>query len=84
MGKSDSSPAAGAEEEGGTIDGATPADESAEHTDADESAEVFQNRAARRAQGKSGKQTRVPVRAKDPGSHGPGHSPRLWANRRSG
>ena len=42
------------------------------------------NRAERRAQGKGGQPAQPTSRGKVVGQHGPAHTQRNWANRRSG
>jgi hypothetical protein len=57
----------------------------AEGADGDEQAEVPMNRAERRAKGRGKSIAQIPGRGKVIGSpHGPAHTQRNWANRRTG
>jgi hypothetical protein len=62
---------------------AEPVQEPADGAEADD-ADVPMNRAERRAKGRGGPAAQVPVRGKVTGGHGPAHTQRMWANRRSG
>jgi hypothetical protein len=57
--------------------GAEPVEPTAEE-------DVPMNRAERRARGKGGQQSLPPSRGKVAGQHGPAHTHRNWASRRSG
>ena len=58
--------------------------EPAADTEPDPAEEVPMNRAERRARGKGKQPAQVFGRGKVGGSHGPAHTQRNWANRRSG
>jgi hypothetical protein len=55
-----------------------------EPADGDADSEVPMNRAERRAKGRGRTVTQLPVPGKVAGGHGPAHTQRMWANRRSG
>jgi hypothetical protein len=59
-----------------------PVDEPAADGDAEAAAPM--NRAERRAKGRGKTVSTVPARGKVTGGHGPAHTQRMWANRRSG
>jgi len=64
----------------GGADEPVPADE----VDAGQEPEVFANRAARRAKGKSSAKPEVPSKGQRPVGRGSVQSPRQYGNRRSG
>jgi len=61
-----------------------PQPEPAADTEPDPAEEVPMNRAERRARGKGKQPAQTFGRGKVGGSHGPAHTQRNWANRRSG